>query len=186
MKTTVIKILLASAGILLSAIVAVAFYVFLDRGYNLSDIGKIKIASVTRAEIQKHVWASQKKIDVDSIKILIVPDFDEKQITASETIYLRKLDGARTVLNLNDDANISAFSVNGAQTEFRHINSHIIIDNLRDSVLVIRLEYSVRPDAGLFFTENQNGKFIYSLNEPIFAPKWFGKSVSLGCRIPRG
>ncbi len=173
MKTTGIKILLAVTGILLSAIFAVLFYVLLDANYNLSDIGKIKIASVTRAEIQNHVWPSQKKIDVDSIKIFIVPDFHEKKIAARETIYLRKSAAARTVLNLNDNAGISAFSVNGLQTEFLHINSHIVINNLRDSVLAIRLEYSVRPDAGLFFTENQNGKFIYSLNEPVFASGWF-------------
>ncbi len=167
------KIAIAFVSLIsLAALGSVAIVLSIFHGVKFSDYDKLRIATVTRTQIMRHVWPSQKFVDIDTLSLFVIPDFDKKEITATEEIKGRLAQGKKLILNLTDDAKILCLKYNGEQLEYHHINNHLII-NGSDTSFSLKIKFKTKPNGGLFFTENESGRYIYSVNEPIFASEWF-------------
>ncbi len=171
-KTERIIILLASlaAVLFLAVFIAKETFPLID----FSDYGKLKIVSVTKTDIKKHVWPSQNKIDIDSVTLFVIPNLAEEKITGIETIRGRKRKGVDIKINLSDNVEVSCLKLNGKAASYVHVNGHLIVGGVADDTLfTLKLKYATYPNGGLFFAERKGEKYVYSVNEPIFAPEWF-------------
>ncbi len=141
---------------------------------DFSDYNKLPIANITRNKMLKHIWPSQKKINVDSISLMIIPEFNRKEIEAIEKIYGQKSPNANLVFNFSDNAKIICLKLNGKAVNYHLANNHLIINSGRpDSVFSLQLKYKIKPETGVYFYEKENEKYLFTINEPVFAPEWF-------------
>ncbi len=154
---------------------AVSFFIAsgLSDIFDFADVNKLKIINVTRSEINRYVWPTQKKTDVDSVSLYVIPDFEEERITVIEKIYGQKPANSNVILNLSDNAEIVCVKNNGEKTSYVHVNGHLIVPAAGDTLFGLKIKFKTEPEGGLYFSERNGGKYIYTVNEPIFASEWF-------------
>ncbi len=172
MKKRKVKYLLASAAILVLAVISIIISYVSYPFVELSDLNKIKILTVTSKDISKHIWPSQNSLDIDFIDLFLVPDFNNKSIHCIETIRGVKSERKDLILNLSDNAEIECLKLNEQHVNYSHVNNHLIVPT-HFRKFNLKLKYRTEPDGGIYFAMRDSSKFLYSVNEPIFAPQWF-------------
>ncbi len=143
--------------------------------FDTQNINSVNNFFVTKDEIKSHRKDEQALLNVDSVRLDISLAMDEESISVEETIIFRVQHAVTPIFNFTDRLTISKIKLNGEKVEFENSSRFLRIEKVvRDSSeQKLQIYYSGKPEAGLNFYDKDSVKYLFSINEPIFAQDWF-------------
>jgi aminopeptidase N len=129
-------------------------------------------------------YAPDRQVDVQHIKLNITPDFEKRTVTGIATLMVTPIAKAVSVLKLDAyDLTIKNVRCEGAKlkdTATTRKDLHLAFAEpvAVGKVLVIHIEYSAQPAAGLYFRTPEMGypatdTHLWTQGEAHEAPHWF-------------
>ncbi len=130
---------------------------------------------VTKDEIKSHLDKSHYYIDIKSISLKLSVDMNNRKIVGTEIVTFRLNRKIKPVFNFDDEMKIKELKLNSYNIKFERKNNFLSIDSAlqTERLQTLKIQYSGKPENGLYFYDKDYAKYLYSVNEPIFASGWF-------------
>ncbi len=130
---------------------------------------------VTKDEIKSHLDKFGNNIDVESISLKLSVDMNNRKIFGTEIIAFRLKREIKPVFNFDDKMKIKEVKLSSNKIKYERENNFLSIDSVLKTgrLQTLKIQYSGCPENGLYFYDRNSAKYLYSVNEPIFASGWF-------------
>ncbi|GJQ62834.1 MAG: peptidase M1 [Melioribacteraceae bacterium] len=157
----------------------------LSRYQSLYDSGDIVSAGKAYREMQMETinsYLDSVQYNINILKYnLSVELFPEKKNISVAAVISGELLNAKKeniVFNFRDNFSIDSLKLDHVPSAFKYEDEYLIVPFGKESdSFLVEVYYSGNPEASGFgsfeFGEIQDGKLIYSINEPTFASTWF-------------
>jgi aminopeptidase N len=172
--------------ILIAFLVGIAsiYFVFQDEISRVievySFVRKFDKDAFTKEYSDNYIYKNQKNLDVLRYDLTINIDFQKETIDGITKITGIRRDKHLTEIpfNLREGFNIISVKYNNNKPKFTYGNSHIIIPATdKADTFNISIHYKGKPKntgmGSFVFTEYNSSKYLYTINEPVYASSWF-------------